>query len=183
MAAIVFILISLLQTLQLSTQQVDQTLEREASGADVVRATVSKIEPVLGFDNQFLRRIAFVESRDGTGSNTYRRSYDGGIWQVDESAFRDTQNTERYPALRTRYYEKIMSAFRIDWPQVRWSDLRIPLYSGLAARLFLLNIPLPKPCDIAGQAAFWNTHYNSDGTQGRFIDDIQALREAEGILL
>ncbi|KAL5503271.1 hypothetical protein EMCRGX_G010194 [Ephydatia muelleri] len=34
-----------------------------------------------------LRRVAYVESKDGTESFTYRSGYDGGIWQIDQTAF------------------------------------------------------------------------------------------------
>ncbi len=77
------VLITLSALLPLLTAQgVDLTLQREASGSDVVRAAVNRIQAVLSFDRQLLRRIAFVESRDGTDTDTYRPEYHGGIWQV-----------------------------------------------------------------------------------------------------
>ena len=177
------ILVFLFSALQLCVQQgVDRTLEREASGADVVRAVVKKVESVFGKDNHFLRRIAYVESKDGTDKNTYRSGYNGGIWQVDETGFRSTQDTDSHPRLPARY-EEIMDAFGIDWSSVEWRDLRIPLYSGLAARLFLLNIPAPIPRDVSGQAAYWKRYYNSrsgKGTEQKFIKDVKALEHTEG---
>lgn len=183
MAASVLVLILALQGIGFSMQQsVDQTLEREEAGAGVVRAVVNKIQDVFGSDTQFLRRIAFVESKDGTDSNTYRSGYDGGIWQVDEIAFRDTQNTASHPGLLANY-QKIQEAFGIDWPSMEWSDLRIPLYSGIAARLFLLNIPESIPCDIDGQARYWKRYYNTQagaGTEEKFRQDAIALSNSEG---
>ena len=77
------VLITLSALLPLLTAQgVDLTLQRESSGSDVVRAAVNRIQAVLSFDRQLLRRIAFVESRDGTDTDTYRPEYHGGIWQV-----------------------------------------------------------------------------------------------------
>ncbi len=77
---------------------------------------------------------------------------------VHEDKFLSTQanstpNVERHDAIR--------ESFNIDWPSVQWSDLRIPLYSGIAARLFLLNISdtEPIPCNVPGQAAYWRTYY------------------------
>ena len=35
---------------------------------------------------------------------------------------------------------------------MKWNDLRKPLYSGLAARLFLLKIPAPIPSTLKDQA-------------------------------
>ena len=150
--------LTLLSILQLSAQQgVDRTLVPGASGAAVVRATVNKIQDVFGDDHQFLRRIAFVESKDGTDKNTYRPGYHGGIWQVDEIGFQATQDTASHSRLKERH-KKINEEFGIKWPSVQWSDLRIPLYSAIAARLFLLNIPGDIPCDIQGQANYWKAH-------------------------
>lgn len=167
---------------QTPAQGVDRTLEAEASGVSEVRAVVGKIEAVFGNDNQFLRRIAYVESIDGTHQNTYQNGYHGGIWQVDEIGFRDTQNIASHPGLSAKY-EQIMREFGINWPDVEWMDLRKPLYSGIAARLKLLNILAPIPCDIAGQAAYWKRYYNTvlgRGTEQKFIDDVRALGSNEG---
>ena len=183
MALVVVLGLTLLSAFQLSVQQgVDRTLERGVSGADVVKATVNKIQNVFGDDQQFLRRIAYVESKDGTDSNTYRSGYHGGIWQVDEIGFLDTQNTVSHPRLDVRY-EQITEEFGIDWPSVQWSDLRIPLYSAIAARLILLNIPEAIPCGIQGQATYWKTYYNTDagaGTVSKFLMDVDALNAKEG---
>ena len=183
MAAVVLILVSFLCMFKLSIQQgVDQTRQREATGADVVRAVVNRIQGVFGSDTQFLRRIAFVESRDGTNSDTYRFGYHGGIWQVDEDLFQDTQDTTSHPELVARH-EQIMNHFEIDWPSVQWTDLRRPLYSGLAARLFFMTMNSPIPCDVAGQAAYWKLNYNTpagDGTEQGFIADVQELNTNEG---
>ncbi len=65
------VLITLSALLPLLTAQgVDLTLQRESSGSDVVRAAVNRIQAVLSFDRQLLRRIAFVESRDGKLTRT-----------------------------------------------------------------------------------------------------------------
>ena len=151
-------------------------VEPEASGASVVMAVVSRIQTVFGDDNQFLRRIAYVESRDGTHPDTYRSGYHGGIWQVDEIGFKDTQDTRSHRRLLDKY-KKITVEFGINWPEVQWRDLRKPLYSGIAARLFLSNIPSPIPLDIAGQGNYWADLYNKAGagTQQKFIDDVKGL--------
>ena len=41
---------------------------------------------VFGNDNDILRRIAYVETRDRVHSGTFREGYDGGIWAVNEGA-------------------------------------------------------------------------------------------------
>ncbi len=175
-----FMLVSLSCLFQLSSQQVvvDLTLVSEESGADVVRAAADRIEAVLGNDNQFLRRLAFVESADGTDADTYRPGYDGGIWQVDEDQFLDTQDTSNPDLVAT--YQPIADAFGIDWLSVQWPDLRIPLYSGIAARLVLLIPGIdPLPCDISGQGQFWMTNYNTNGTEAEYTAGVQELRNVE----
>ena len=37
---------------------------------------------IFSEDRLFLRRLAYVVSRDGTGTATYRPGFNGGIWQV-----------------------------------------------------------------------------------------------------
>lgn len=63
----------------------DQTRLAGATGASVVESVVSLIRESCLFadDKRFLRRLAYVQSRDGTDPKTYGRSnYHGGIWQV-----------------------------------------------------------------------------------------------------
>ena len=174
------VLLLLLNAFQLSTQQgVDRTLVSEATGADVVRAASNRIQDMLGNDRQFLRRIAFVESTDGTDSDTFRQGYHGGIWQVNEDIFEITQDTATYPGL-VALHQQIFDNFTINWTEsVEWTDLRIPLFSGLAARLFLSTIPEEIPCDIAGQATYWATHYNTAGSAEDFIQDANTLSSRE----
>lgn len=66
---------------------VDQTKQPGAVGPEVVEAVVNLIRESCLFadDKRYLRRLAYVESQDGTAPNTYRFGYDGGIWQVYSS--------------------------------------------------------------------------------------------------
>lgn len=163
----------------------DETIRPGASGPDVVRAVVGRIEASNIFppDNQFMRRIAYVESKDGTHRLTYRRGYHGGIWQVDEVGFNDTQDVSSHQGLATKF-DKIQEHFGINWRQVQWEDLRKPLYSGLAARLFLSNVPdrLPSASNIQAQGEYWKEHYNTrdgEGTVEKFVEDVMALLRKE----
>jgi len=63
---------------------VDLTLTEKATGRAVVDAVVDIISQSCVFDNDrlMLRRIAYVETTDGTASHTFTRG--GGIWQVRE---------------------------------------------------------------------------------------------------
>jgi len=63
---------------------VDVTRQAGAAGANVVDTVIGLIEALCIFpdDKLFTRRLAYVESSDGTADKTYRTGYDGGIWQV-----------------------------------------------------------------------------------------------------
>ena len=160
---------------------VDDTLREGTCGTAVVRAVIGRIEDTNIFpnDNQLLRRIAYVESKDGTDSTTYRNGYHGGIWQVDEIFFQTTQDTASNPGLVVSL-DEIQRIFGIDWRTLRWQDLRRPLYSGLAARLFLSNVPaaIPFANNLQAQGDYWNTHYNRNAEAGavqRFVQEVQSL--------
>ena len=164
-------------------QAVDQTRVAESRGATVVKAAVAQIQRsgIFPDDHSFLRRIAYVESRDGTHPGTYRARYHGGIWQVDLVGFQSTQNTAHHPSLVVKHRE-IRMRFGIDWSTVQWMDLRKPLFSALAARLFLSNIRKPIPSDLMGQAAYWKMRYNTPsghGTERKFINDVNTLEKKE----
>lgn len=114
----------------------DITRHEKAAGSRVVEAVVGLIQQssIFPSDNMLLRRVAYVESKDGTESFTYRSGYDGGIWQMDQTAFLGTMDVTSHPELRDKY-NMIASRLGIEWTSVLWSDLRKPLFSGLAARL------------------------------------------------
>ena len=66
--------------------------------------------------------------------------------------------------------DTIRREFGIDWTTVTWSDLRKPLYSGLAAVLYLMqrmgSNSTSIPSSIEGQESFW-THYYHFGAPVR----------------
>ena len=75
-----------------------------------------------------------------------------------------------------KYWDQIKAKLSIDWTETNWQDLEKPLYSGLAARLFLARLSSPIPNDMASQAQYWKTHYNTvagSGTVEKFIDDVK----------
>ncbi len=170
--------------------QVDLTLVPREKGSDVVLAVVAKIEcsEVFPTDNRLLRRIAYVESKDGTDSDAYRPQdrYYGGIWQIDFAAFQRTQDTNSFPALEELHSEIAQKIYdgdeAIEWTAVQWTALEKPLYSGLAARLFLSTIDddIPAASNVSGQADYWNRHYkNGEGDVEAFTTDVNALLDIE----
>ena len=62
----------------------DATLKVGAKGKEVVEATIMKIMTECLFDDDysFIRRLAYVETTDGTDNDTFAPGFYGGIWKV-----------------------------------------------------------------------------------------------------
>ena len=150
----------------------DLTTQPGTSGNAVVSACISRIEQsgIFTSDNEMLRRIAYVETNDGNDADTYRSGYHGGIWAVNEDLFNETKNTASYSAL-TYLHQEIQSTFSIQWSSVEWNDLRRPLYSALAARLYFytVSVSIPISSNIQPQATYWVTYYNPTGNVSNFV--------------
>ena len=148
-----------------------------AVGPDVVKACVKKIaeSKILPDDNGFMRRIAYVMSKDGTDMKS-----DGGIWQVSGFAFHDTMDTGAHYRLPSKYY-KIRQAFpRIDWPSTTRQDLDKPFFSALAARLYLSNLKerIPNASRIEEQAQYWKAFYvRGAANEKKFVEAVAELKE------
>ena len=159
----------------------DETETSNATGEGVVGAVLERFRNTEFETNEtklcFLKRIAWVESKFGTDRRTFRTGYHGGIWQIDLKAFRDTQDVNAHPGL-TEKYQRIKNTFGIDWIMVPWSECRKPLYSALAAWLYLSNNPRPIPADVEGQAEYWKLYYNTScgaGTVEKFLEDVKEI--------
>ncbi|KAK7095220.1 uncharacterized protein [Littorina saxatilis] len=139
----------------------DTTKTPGAFGSSVVDAVVERIRSrcVFSEDRLFLRRVAHVASRDGADSATYRPNFNGGIWKINETMFDATKACSNV-YIRSAC-NNISSSFGIDWPAVTWSDLRKPLYSGLAAALSTLLTLRSQtmPGSITEQADLWVKMY------------------------
>ena len=64
-----------------ASSSTDQTLDEGAVGSSVVEASIAKIRAtcIFGDDKLFLRRLAYLMTRDGYDFNAARL---GGIWRV-----------------------------------------------------------------------------------------------------
>ena len=164
----------------------DLTTQEGTSGTAVVSACLSRLRDsgIFTSDNEMMRRIAYVETDDGNDANTYRGDYDGGIWALDEDLFDETQNTTSYSSL-TSLHQSIQTEFSIDWSTVLWSDLRKPLYSALAARLYLTTISasIPISSSLQSQATYWATYYNTSGSTSTFVSLVNELLAMDGTSL
>ena len=110
-------------------------------------------EPVFERDRlyDYIRRIAEVESKDGLDDSTYRNGYHGGLWQVNEPNFMFTQEHTCYLVL-TDKYKLVNDKFDIDWLTLQWRELRKPLWSGVAACLYMCAVGGKIPSSISKQA-------------------------------
>ena len=143
-----------------------------ANGSSAVLLAVARIQQsgAFGSDNGLLRRIAYVETRDGTSNDTFRDGYYGGIWAVDEEKFLMTQTTNLSSRLPIKL-QQIQELLKINWTGVTWMDLRKPIFSALAARLvlFLADRAIPPTSDLQAQAEFWVELYNSIRDVSEFV--------------
>ncbi|XP_076454803.1 uncharacterized protein LOC143289641 [Babylonia areolata] len=141
----------------------DAAVTPGSRGAAVVNSVVNRIRSncIFSDDRLFLRRTAYVMSRDGREPFTYRGGFHGGIWQVSKAMFLSTKNCSQ-PTL-VEACNNISSSLQIQWPSTTWSDLRKPLYSGLAAALYTLKTLGSEDMlgNISSQAPIWSQMYNN----------------------
>ena len=162
--------------------RVDRTVEEGATGSDVVRATVSKMESsgVFSSDRRLLRRIAHVETRDGENGPSQPH---GGIWNVPTSAFNTVKqivSTSQSDIISAAFASEFSQSNIDGWSDLVWEDLDRPLWSALVARLRIsVSEAIPTSSDVSGQAQFWRRHYNTNGDVNQFISDVEALDTEE----
>ena len=156
----------------------DLTTQPGTNGSAVVSACISRIEysGIFTSDNEMLRRIAYVETNNGNNADTYQNGYHGGIWAVDEHLFDETQNIASYSVL-INLHQEIQSTFSIQWSSVQWNDLRKPLYSALAARLYFYTVSasIPISSNIQSQATYWMIYYNPSGSTSNYVTLVNEL--------
>ena len=158
------------------------------TGTDIVMACIDKLNMlrdrgVFPDDKGFLRRIAYVMSRDGKPS--WQLHTDGGIWQVSIYAFQDTLRTDSHVRLPKKY-QKIKDSLGIDWKKISRVHLEIPIISAVAARLYLSNFaePIPPNYGIEDQADYWWDFYMKNHESKRhmyrndFIFDVATLNNS-----
>ena len=74
------------------------------------------------------------------------------------------------------YFGAIYSNLGIYWPYVAWTDLRKPLYSALAAFLYLSQLNINAiPSTVEGQAAEWTNYYRLGSDSNDYINKVIAL--------
>ena len=78
-----------------------------------------------------------------------------------------------------RYMTLIFTVFKIRWKYTIWEDLHKPLYSALAAQLYLIYLSerhgLKIPVDVVGQAKFWAKHLKKLGDWRLFVSESKKI--------
>ena len=122
---------------------VDMTTTPLASGTNVVRATIAKLDHAFdGVEapkfwsiehSTFMRTLAYVETSDGEASGAFASQLVGGIWRMDIDTFRNAKAAIR-PALQSQV-EQVLS---VNWiSDVSFARISEPLFSAIAARIVL----------------------------------------------
>ena len=185
-------IVLLLLPLAASRGGTDLTLLRDSMGPDVVRGVLSKLDDINIFDatssqaerqiyEQFMRESAYVESQDGMAYPLDNPN--GGIWRLDQEIFEQTQRYT-YPQIAD-----ICEIYCVDWPHLPYSDLQIPLYSGIATRLYLFHLNytgqrLNETSLDEDRAAFYANNFanRENNAESRWIENVNRLRNIEGNL-
>ena len=156
---------------------VDGTLKPGWSGINVVTAVVEKIDVSNVFDNpnsewflfnrenakDFLRILAYIRTEYG------RRRLNpvttmGGLWNITKNEF-DT--TKAYMRQNSALWERILNSpmLHVDWVQdVAYTNLSIPMYSGLATVLLLDKILREDVTLIRYPGELWKRYFGGIST-------------------
>ena len=199
-AFLTVVLVTVAQTSQCPTEcpndkpSCSLLLDDYACGSDVVEAVITRLKKcdIFKADHQFLRRLAFVETRDGADENTFTRPESGGIWGLDKYKLdvlhsnASLFNNEKTWTVVRECIAKVVTENTGD-PVVPSVDfLNKPLLSGLAAGLYLYYLEINGTASIPlagnrmGQAQFWKKYYHSGNlTEDDFIQRVYIL-EREG---
>ena len=166
----------------------------DASGSCVVEAVLKQLDKSRIFqqDHRFMRRIAYVETRDGretvhenvTETGCHKRV---GIWGMTSSILQTMKNKTilvEYPDLNN-VSRHICEAFGVNMTGHERLNLRNPLVSGIIARFYLHYLTviagLQFPESVAGQAYFWHFRYRKDDNFAQQVRFDEHVMELEGL--
>ena len=165
-----------------------------AFGSCVVEAVLQQLDDSHIFppDHGFMRRIAYVETRDGTEpthayvteTGCYKRV---GIWGLTSSKLENMKNKIRddFPELEN-VSSHICRVFGVNMTGHEKLNLRNPLVSGIAARFYLLYLTVLQnisdlPETVAGQAHFWQLYYTMNDSFTEHVRFVKRVMELEGM--
>ena len=167
-----------------------------ANGSCVVEAVLDELRKsgVFEHDHEFMRRIAYVETLDGTETTHENDTETGckkriGIWGLTQDKL-DTMKKYllseytyvNYQAVK-ELSDRVCERFGVNMTGPERLNLRNPLVSGIAARFYLYYLTVLEreelPECVEEQAFFWKSHY----TSSNFLDEAkfkEQVMELEG---
>ncbi|CAB4006901.1 signal peptide, CUB and EGF-like domain-containing 2 [Paramuricea clavata] len=136
-------------------------LSTSAKGWETIaKATnILKLSRVFPSDRNLMKRIALVES------SLNRTSTEGGLWNVGTCAFWGvTQNREKYGKRLKKIQKMVGRRFGISWTRMTYDQLQRPMYSLIAARMYLYIILTDGiPRGATAQSKVWSNYYRNCG--------------------
>ena len=155
---------------------VDKSIRKQISGlgsngSELVNTIVRILECSGDFedDNLFMRRLAYVETRDGAEGQGST-----GIWNATKhhlNAMAYGVRMGSFPDLVDQTCEEFGVDMKVAVRNPESLDLTDPLVSGVVARFYLhyvtveRGIQIPSGEDVNGQATFWFSQFRmNDGT-------------------
>ena len=136
-------------------------LSTNAKGWETIaKATnVLKLSRVFPSDRNLMKRIALVES------SLNRTSSEGGLWNVGTCAFYGvTQNRKKYGKPLKKIQKMVGRKFGISWNRMTYEQLQRPMYSLIAARMYLhiiLKDGIPRGATAQGKV--WSNYFHNCG--------------------
>ena len=178
--------------------RVDRTLTPNRTGASVVRAVIGKINIseifgqsewwLSGTDRDkvmiFLRRMAYVETKDGQTIQIGNSI--GGIWNVSAEVFSKTKSSpsneyhDRYTTIRENIKNSSV-LLNIDWNNIAYEDMSVPMYSGLAAALHFDELRFTNgngllPSRLIDLDDLWINHFGGGDRDVSWRDEVVELK-------
>ena len=170
----------------------------DANDSRVVEAVLKQLDDSHIFppDHGFMRRIAYVETRDGTEPTHENVTETGchkriGIWGLTSSMLEHMKN-KMGRGKENLELENVSShicrLFGVNMTGPEKLNMRNPLVSGIAARFYLhyltvVTPPFELPETVAEQANFWQRLYRKDDQFTKHITFEERVMELEGNFL
>ena len=160
---ILFLIVSFMRSSTAEICDCDDSIVMKSNGKGslVVQAVIDKIESLNYFNsddssaNIFLRSVAYVQTRDGTIGNQ-----EGGIWAMNQAKLDIVSTSVNRHELKDKFKFKCVKNIGVLFNE---SSMNIPLYSGLAARLYLETfLPIEHLSTISTQAHVWASIFNTE---------------------
>lgn len=137
-------------------------LSTDATGWKTIEKSsiVLKNAKIFPTDRHLMKRIALVEA------TLNRSTTEGGLWNMPTRALYDvTQNRRKYGKPLKKIHKAVRRKFGVTWSRMTPEQLRRPIYSLIAARMYLHMMLLNDiPRGAKAQGKVWSRYYHNYGT-------------------